>query len=93
MPYLAIALLEGACFRESAGAATFEAALDDPRPRVRYTALRCYRTLPSAGAEARLTGLVNDPDPIVRAHVEDALEYRTWLGKGHPPGLPTRKRP
>lgn len=78
---LAIALLEGAYFRESAGAASFDAALDDPRPRVRYTALRCFRTLPSAGAEARLAGLAGDPDPIVRAHVEDALKYRTWLGK------------
>lgn len=84
---LAIALLEAAWFRESAGAATFAAALDDPRPRVRYTALRAFRTLPSEGAEAKLTSLANDPDPIVRAHVQDALKYRTWMGKGHPPGL------
>lgn len=84
---LVIALLEAAWFRESAGAATFEPWLDDPRPRVRYTALKAFRTLPSAGAEARLTALADDPDPIVRAHVADALKYRTWLGKGHPPGL------
>lgn len=87
---LAIALLEAAWFRESAGAATFEPWLDDPRPRVRYTALKAFRTLPSTGAEARLTALADDPDPIVRAHVADALKYRTWLGKGHPPGLRPR---
>jgi hypothetical protein len=88
---LAIALLEGAWFREAAGAATFERWLDDPRPRVRYTALRYFRSLPSTGAEARLTAMREDPDPIVRAHVEDALTHRTWEGKGHPPGLRPRE--
>ena len=34
--------------REQVGAAAFAPFLNDPRPRVRYTALRCYRTLPSA---------------------------------------------
>ncbi len=88
---VAIVLLEGAWFRERAGAASFEPFLDDPRPRVRYTALRAWRTLPSATPEARLTPMLTDPDPIVRAHAEDALKYRTWLGKGHAPGL--RPRP
>lgn len=84
---LDIALLEAAYFRESAGSATFSPWLSDPRPRVRYTALRCYRTLPAPDAEAVLTALKSDPDPIVRAHVEDALKYRTWQGKGNLPGL------
>lgn len=84
---LDIALLEAAYFRESAGSATFAPWLADPRPRVRYTALRCYRTLPSPDAEAVLTALKDDPDAIVRAHVADALKYRTWLGKGNLPGL------
>jgi len=28
-----------------------------------------------------------DPDPIVRAHVADALKYKTWKGKKNAPGL------
>ncbi len=84
---LDIALLEGLYFRERTGAAAFAPFLADPRPRVRYTALRCYRTLPSPDAEAVLTALKADPDPIVAAHVADALTYRTWLGKANAPGL------
>lgn len=82
-----VALLEAAYFRESAGAGTFVPYLDDPRPRVRWTALSRYRTLPSDDAEATLTGLVNDPDPVVAALVDDALRYRTWEGKKNLPGL------
>ena len=89
---LEIALLEAAYFRETAGSATFLPHLDDPRPRVRYTALRCYRTLPSPDAEAVLTARKDDPDPIVRAHVEDALHYQTWKGKSNLPGL-KKERP
>lgn len=84
---LDIALLEAAYFREMAGTATFKPWLADPRPRVRYTALRCYRTLPSPDAEAVLTALKDDPDAIVRAHVADALKYQTWRGKQNLPGL------
>ncbi len=90
---LDITLLEAAYFRESAGAATFAPWLDDPRPRVRYTALRCYRTLPSPDAEAVLTALKDDADPIVRAHVADALRYKTWRGKGNLPGLNQARPP
>ena len=79
---LEIALLEGAWFRESTGSDAFIPGLTDPRPRVRYTALRFYRALPSPAAEATISALAADHDPIVRAHVEDALKYRTWLGKG-----------
>jgi hypothetical protein len=84
---LDIALLEGAYFREQSGADVFAPFLRDPRPRVRYTALRCYRTLPSPDAEAVLTAMKDDPDPIVAAHVADALKYRTWRGKPNAPGL------
>jgi hypothetical protein len=82
-----IALLEGLYFREQVGADAFAPSLTDPRPRVRYTALRCYRTLPSADAAAVLGAMAADPDPIVRAHVADALKYKTWKGKRNAPGL------
>lgn len=83
---LEIALLEALYFRQETTADAFRAALSDPRPRVRYTALRCFRTLPSPDAEAVLTPLRTDPDPIVVAHVEDALKYKTWLGKPNKAG-------
>ncbi len=89
---LDIALLEGAAFREATGADTFRPFLADPRPRVRYTAIRAFRTLPSDDAEAVLTAMQADPDPIVRAHVADALKYQTWKGKPNLPGL-TKARP
>lgn len=82
-----IALLEGLFFREATGADAFAPLLSDPRPRVRYTALRAYRTLPSPDAREVLTALQADPDPIVLAHVADALKYETWKGKPNAPGL------
>ena len=82
-----IAILEGAYFRESVGAGAFVPFLDDPRPRVRWTAIARYRTLPSAAAEATLSALRDDPDPVVAALVADALAYRTWEGKQNLPGL------
>ncbi|MDP2309189.1 MAG: HEAT repeat domain-containing protein [Pseudomonadota bacterium] len=84
---LDIALLEGLYFHERAGAEAFAPFLRDPRPAVRYTALRCFRTLPSPDAEAVLSALAQDPDPIVAAHVADALKYQTWKGKPNAPGL------
>ncbi|MDP2313355.1 MAG: HEAT repeat domain-containing protein [Pseudomonadota bacterium] len=84
---LDLALVEGLYFRERTGAAAFRPFLADPRPRVRYTALRCYRTLPSPDAEAVLSAMAQDADPIVAAHVADALKYRTWKGKPNAPGL------
>ncbi|MBM4390332.1 MAG: hypothetical protein FJ090_04350 [Deltaproteobacteria bacterium] len=87
-----IALLEGAYFRESVGAGAFVPYLPDPRPRVRWTALHRYRTLPSEGAEGTLRTMVDDPDPVVRALASDALQYRTWEGKKNLPGL-KKERP
>lgn len=84
---LDIALLEALYFREQTGADVFVPYLNDPRPRVRYTALRCYRTLPSRDAREVLTAMAADPDPIVAAHVADALKYETWRGKPNAPGL------
>ncbi len=82
---LDIALIEAVYYNTkdatSESGAAFARWLDDPRPRVRYTALRRFRALPSTGVEARLTAMAKDPDPIIRAHVEDALKYRTWLGR------------
>lgn len=79
-----IALIEAVYFNLTPGpeaGAAFSRWLDDPRKRVRYTALRRYRSLPSAGVQDRLQALTNDPDPIVQAHAADGLKYRTWLGK------------
>lgn len=84
---LDIALIEGVYFNLTQtgpeSGAVFARWLDDPRPRVRYTALRRFRALPSTGVEARLQAMATDPDPIVRAHVADALRYHTWLGRQH----------
>lgn len=83
---LDIALIEGLYFNAPTGpetGAAFARWLDDPRPRVRYTALRRFRALPSTGVEARLRAMADDPDAIVRAHVADALTYHTWLGRQH----------
>lgn len=87
---LEIALLEAAYFREATGAEAFRPHLDEPRPRLRWTAVRLFRILPSADAEAVMRRLSADPDPVVRAHAEDALKYRSWEGKPNAPGL--RKR-
>lgn len=91
---LDIALLEALYFREAtADGAAFRPWIDDPRPRVRYTALKLYRVLPSDDVEATLRAMADDPDPVVAAHVADALRYRTWLGKGNAPGLKGRRPP
>ncbi len=66
----------------------FERWLNDPRPRVRYTALRRFRALPSPGVEARLTSLSQDPDPIVREHARDALARKTWIPPAGEPWIP-----
>ncbi len=77
-----IALWEALFFEESSRGDAFLPGLEDPRPRVRYTAIRLYRILPSSAPEATLRALLDDPDPIVRAHAEDGLKHRTWMGKG-----------
>lgn len=83
---VAIALLEALHFREDTLAEAFRPYLADPRPRVRYTAVQLFRILPSADAEATLSAMASDPDPIVTALVEDALRYHTWEGKPNRPG-------
>lgn len=80
-----IALLEALFFRPETTAEAFRPYLHDQRARVRYTAVRLFRILPSVDAEATLSAMKDDPDPIVRAHVADALKYRTWMGKGKRP--------
>jgi len=81
-----IALIEAVYFHARPGpdaGAVFSRWLHDPRPRVRYTALRRYRSVPSSGVEAQLRALASDPDPIVVEHALDGLKYTTWLGKQH----------
>ena len=81
-----IALVESVYFNLEPGpeaGAVFTRWLDDPRPRVRYTALRRYRSVPSTSIEARLDALGHDPDPIVAEHALDGLKYKTWHGKQH----------
>ncbi len=81
-----IALIEGVYYNlpspeveDPDAGLVFERWLDDPRPRVRYTALRRFRTLPSPGIVERLAAMAGDADPIIREHVQDALERRTWV--------------
>lgn len=80
-----IALIEAQFFLTQDGdaqaGAAFETWLDDPRPRVRYSALRRYRTLPSERVELVLTALAADADATVAAHAADGIKHRTWLGK------------
>lgn len=81
-----IALIEAVYFHARPGpdaGEVFARWLDDPRPRVRYTALRRYRSVPSPDVAARLQALAKDPDPIVVEHALDGLKYTTWLGKQH----------
>lgn len=80
-----IAFLEALWFQPATRGDVFAGYLQDSRPTVRYTALRLFRTLPSENPEATLTALAQDPDPVVQAHVADALRYKTWRGK---PGKP-----
>ncbi len=86
---LAIALLEARYFLGAPTGAPFRAALDDPRPRVRYTAFHLFRILPSSDPAGTLARYTNDPDPIVKAHIADAIKYRTWEGRPAQPGGPT----
>lgn len=77
---LDIALVEALHFFPGTPASSFLPFLSDPRPRVRYTALRLYRVTPSEDTERNVRALASDPDPVVRAHVASAIEHRTWLG-------------
>jgi hypothetical protein len=78
---LQIALLEATWFLPAATGDIFEPYLDASTPRTRYTAFRLFRTLPSRDPVQVLSKFAADPDPIIRSHVQDALLYRTWLGK------------
>lgn len=83
---LVIAWLEALYFNGAPTGEPFRGFLDDPRARVRYTAFRLYRILPSEGVEATLRSYAADPDPVVRAHVADALKHQTWRGRPQRPG-------
>lgn len=83
---LVVAWLEALHFDGRTTGEAFLPYLDDPRPRVRYTAFRWFRVLPSADPEGTLRRYAQDADPVVRAHVADALAYQTWKGKPRRPG-------
>ena len=89
-----VAVLEAWYFLGAREASPIAPWLDDPRRAVRYTAFRIYRTVPSNGVRERLERYREDPDPVVRLHVEDALTYETWKGKGQRPsgaGVPGKE--
>lgn len=76
-----IAALEGLFWRESTDGAIYLPYLDDPRPRVRWTAAKLLRLTPSKtiDTEATLRQLAaSHPDEGVRWHAADGLEHRTW---------------
>lgn len=76
-----IAILEGIYFQMKNTGDLFIPALSSTSPRLRYTAFHLYRTVPSTDPIQTLSPYANDPDPVVRAHVADALQHRTWEGK------------
>lgn len=76
-----IAALEGLFWRESTDAAAYVSYLNDPRPRVRWTAARLMRLTPSRtlDMEATLKQIAAEhPDENVRWHASDGLAHRTW---------------
>lgn len=78
-----IAALEGLFWNESTDAAVFLPWVNDPRPRVRWTAAKLLRLTPSKtlDLEATLTTIAAEhEDENVRWHAKDGLEHRTWEG-------------
>lgn len=76
-----IAALEGLFWRTDTDAAVFLPWVDDPRPRVRWTAAKLLRLTPSStiDLEATLKRLSTEsPDEDVRWHMSDGLARRTW---------------
>ena len=75
-----IAALEGLYWRVDVDAEVFLPWVDDPRPRVAWTAARLLRLCQSGiiDVEATVQALTSHPDEGVRWHAEDALRRRTW---------------
>ncbi|MBN1337344.1 MAG: hypothetical protein JXB39_15405 [Deltaproteobacteria bacterium] len=89
---LDIAILEALFFRTATPSDAFVPWLDDPRERVRWTAIRLFRrSRPEAlNLEEVLKQLTSSADPVLRWHAHNALDEL------HPPpdrkhrGRPTR---
>lgn len=82
-----IAALEALFWREQTPSEAFLPWLDDPRPRVRWTAARLLRLAGPAeiDLEATLTRLeAEHPDENVRWHARFGLEKRTWERRPRP---------
>lgn len=82
-----IAALEGMFWVDGVPAEAFVPALDDPRPRVRWTAARLVRLAPAADLdqEALLTELsTSHSDPGVRWQAADGLKTRSFERMANP---------
>lgn len=78
-----IAALEGLFWNERTDAAVYLPWLDDPRPRVRWTAAKLLRMTPSRQidlAETLTRLAAESPDENIRWHARDGLDHRTWEG-------------
>ena len=85
---LTIAALEAMFWLESTPAETFLPFVDDPRERVRRTAIRLLGRTPPADLElpALLARLASEhADPTVRWHAGQALKSRAWLAPARRP--------
>jgi hypothetical protein len=81
-----IALIEALWFREDGRGDVLLPLLSLPSGPLRYSALKAYRSMPGTDPETTLRSMQEDPDPIVRDHVADALERHTWEPPP-PPGV------
>ena len=84
---LEIAALEALFFRPNTTVAHFIESVDDPRERVRWTAMRLLRLSEPGTLDmvATLTSLSEHDDACVAWHADDALAKRAWERK---PGGP-----
>jgi len=75
---LDIAILEALYFRTGTTADAFVPWLDDPRERVRWTAIRLFRRAPPGALDPGeiLDRLKGSPDPVLRWHAFNALDDR-----------------
>lgn len=92
-----IAALEALFWDPAQGGAVFLSALDDPRPRVRWTAMRLLRAAGLPGGEPEERALFTElrdrsPDPELRWHAAEALAHPRAAG-GSPGGVPGAVQP
>jgi hypothetical protein len=93
---LDIAILEALFFRSSTPSDAFVRWLDDPRERVRWTAIRLFRRSEPDEVDpaAVFTRLTSSPDPVLRWHAFNALDERKFRpGRGPTAGPAARPPP